>query len=155
MGKNGVVDLDYMGSFEFEMGTVPASYRRIMHNYDDYEYYNTNIFTPENDELILFCKSDISEEVIKSLNEFVNEPYHLKEYSELEKIKTAKKGDQSIFGRRTDFWWCLDYDADWMAFMKSKMNKFFEGISYDYENWWLKKPESQRESEYKRSLKRY
>lgn len=153
MGKNGVVDLDYMGSAEFEFGAVPRSYRRIMHDYNNYSCFNTGIFTPENDELIVFCNKEISDEIIECLNFFVNNPYKLKEYSELDKIKTSKKNDESWNKRKTDFWWCIDYGIDFMAFLKSNIDKFSKGISYDYENWWLQKPESQRNDEYKKSLR--
>ena len=137
MGRDGVVYLDYMGSAEFEGGAIPRSYRRIMHNYKNYSYFNTGIFTPENDELIVFCNSKLSEEIINELNNFVDTPYKLKEYSELEKLKTSKKDDISWAKRTTDFWWCIDYGVDFMAFLKSNMEKFSKGISYDYENWYL------------------
>lgn len=153
MGKDGVVDLDYMGSAEFEWGAIPRSYRKIMHDYTNYNYFNTGIFTPENDELIVFCNKDISNEIIDGLHFFVNNPYKLKEYSELDNIKTSKKDDESWNRRRTDFWWCIDFDVDFMAFLKSSMDKFEKGISYDYENGWLQKSESQREDEYKKSLR--
>ena len=85
-GRDGVVDLDYMGSAEFEFGAIPRSFRRIMHDFDSYVYTSTGIYTKENNELILFSNQELSNEILEGLASFINNPYHLKEYSDLEKI---------------------------------------------------------------------
>ena len=152
-GRNGVVDLDYMGSSEFEFGAIPRSYRRIMYNFKNYEYNGTGIYTPENDELITFSYFEDSEEIIKDINKFVKNPWHLKEYSGLEKVPTAKKTDTGFYARRQDFWWCIDLGEDWMAFLNSNKDLFEKAITKDYYEWWLNKPEEKREEEYKLSLR--
>lgn len=108
LDEGGIVGLGYMGSAEFEFGTIPKAYRRIMHNYLNYDIFGTNIFTPENEELMLFCRKDRATELKESIQAFIEHPYHLKEFSELEKIPKAKKEDTGFSRRRTDFWWCID-----------------------------------------------
>ena len=51
-GRDGVVDLDYMGSAEFEFGAIPRSFRRIMHDFDSYVYTSTGIYTKDNNQLM-------------------------------------------------------------------------------------------------------
>ena len=153
-GKDGVIDLDYMGSSEFEFGSIPRSYRRILFNFEDFNYYNTNIKTLEGDELILFCNKDYASNTIVSLNEFILTPYQLKEYSELEKIPNSSIKDKGYKKLRTNFWWCIDYNRDWMAFLNSKGKLFEKGINNDYNNWWLGKTEDVRKQEYTRSLRK-
>lgn len=153
--RDGVIDLDYMGSTEFEWSAIPKAYRRLMYHYSDYELFPTGIYTPEHDELMVFCKKDSKAQIIESIQQFINQPYHLKEYSELEKVPLAKKGDKSFDGRRTNFWWCIDTNesGDWMAFLKSYKPLFQKGITNDYNLWWLKKSPEEREEEYKKSLR--
>ena len=156
-GRNGVVDLDYMGSAEFEWGAIPKAYRRLMYNFLEYEVFHTGIYTPEQDELLVFCNKNCSENVVQSIKEFIDSPYHLKEYSQLELIPTSKKNDTSWWNHRsTDFWWCIDKNnchGDWMAFLKSSSEKFELAIKNDYQNWWLTMSPEEREDEYKSSLR--
>ncbi len=155
-GTNGVVDLHYMGSAEFEWGAIPKAYRRLLYHYSDYETVPTGIYTPEHDELMVFCRKDCKEKVLEAICQFINQSYSLEEYSELEKVPTAKKGDRSFTGRRTNFWWCIDTNGigDWMAFLASSKPLFDRGITHDYTSWWLKKTPEEREEEYKKSLRR-
>ena len=154
-GRTGVVDLDYMGSSEFEYGAIPRSFRRILYNYDKSDYFNTKIYTPEKDELILFCNKDISDQTIEALHFFINDPYPLLEYTELEKIPTTRKNERKYRKKRfTDFWWCIDLNQDWMAFLESNKELFAQGINHDYYEWWMQKPEEERENEIKLSLRK-
>lgn len=155
-GSDGVVRLDYMGSAEFEWGAIPKAYRRLMYHFTEYEVFHTGIYTPEHDELMLFCRKDCSTEVIQAIREFIEQPYHLKEYSELEKVPKARKKDTSYNRRRSNFWWCIDITesyGDWMAFLQPQANLFTEAVKNDYQNWWLNKVPEEREEEYKKSLR--
>ena len=154
-GRTGVVDLDYMGSAEFEFGAIPKSFRRIMHDFDNYVYTSTGIYTKENNELILFSNQELSNEILEGLVSFINNPYHLKEYSELEKIPNSSIKDTGFKKLRTNFWWCIEFNKDWMAFLNSNRALFEKGINNDYNNWWLQKSEEEREQEYVKSLRRF
>ena len=153
-GRTGVIDLDYMGYAEFEFGAIPMSYRRVMHNFDNYIYVPTGIFTKDKNELILFVNKEIAKEVLEGLKEFIKNPYHLKEYSELEKIPNSSLNDAGFNALRSNFWWCIEFDNDWMAFLNSNRHLFEKGINYDYYNWWLEKPEEVRNKEYTMSINR-
>ena len=155
IGRSGVVDLDYMGSAEFEFGAIPRSFRRIMHDFDKYIYTPTGIYTKENNELVLFSKQKTSVEILEALTEFIYNPYHLQEYSELEKIPNSSIEDTGFDKMRTNFWWCIEFNKDWMAFLNSNRALFEKGINYDYNNWWLQKSEEEREQEYVKSLRRF
>ena len=154
-GRTGVVSLNYMGSAEFEFGAIPRSFRRIMYNFNNYIYIPTGICTRENNELILFSNRESSSEILEELTEFIYNPYHLKEYSELEKIPGSSIKDTGFKKLRSDFWWCIEYNQDWMTFLNSNRELFEKGINNDYNNWWLSKTEDERKQEYVKSLKRY
>ena len=155
-GSNGVVNLDYMGSSEFEWGAIPKAYRRLMYHFSEYEIIHTGIYTPEKDELLVFCKKKSAENVVQSIKEFISNPYHLKEYSQLELVPTSKKNDTSWWDHRyISFWWCIDINdchGDWMAFLQSNSNLFKKAVNNDYQNWWMKMTPEDREEEYKDSL---
>jgi len=154
-GNTGVVNLDYMGSIEFELGAIPKSYRRIMHDFNDYIYVPTGIHTIENNELILFSNKVLANEILDSLSSFIYNPYKLKEYSELEKIPDSSLNDTGFDRLKTNFWWCIDINKDWMAFLNSNRKLFEKGINNDYNDWWLKKTEDEREQEYTKSLRKF
>lgn len=153
-GPKGVVRLDYMGSAEFEFGAIPKAYRRLMYHFSEYDIFPTEIYTPENGSLVLFCREKYASDVIHGIQDFIKTPYSLKEFSELEKLPTAKSSDISIDYRRSNFWWCIDnnVNGDWMAFLKPHLNLFITVIKNDYASWWLNMPVEERDEEYRQSL---
>ena len=157
-GKNGVVSLDYMVSSEFQFSAITRAFRRLMYHFPEYEVFHTGIFTPERDELMLFCRKSFSEETIQAIHEYIQNPYHLKEHSDLEKVPKAKKEDTSYNGRHSDFWWCIDIKelyGDWMAFLQPQSKLLTEAVKNDYQDWWLDMSPEKREEEYQKSLQRY
>lgn len=155
LDPDGVVNLDYMGSSEFEFEAIPKAYRRLMYHFTEYEIFPTEIYTPEHDELMVFGRKDCAEKIIQSIKGFIQNPYALKEYSELEKVPKARKEDTSYDCRRSNFWWCIDINesyGDWMAFLEPQSTLFTGAIKNDYTDWWLKKSSKEREEEYKKSL---
>ena len=156
IGPDQIISLDYMGSSEFEFGAIPKAYRRIMHDFTEYDVFHTEIFTPEHDELMVFCNKDYGERITQGIRKFIEMPYRLKEYSELEKVPKAKKEDTSYDRRRSNFWWCIDISesyGDWMAFLQSELNRFKTAVKNDYQDWWMKKTPKGREEEYNKSLR--
>ncbi len=152
---SNIVELDYMGSAEFEWGAIPKAYTRMLYNFLEYDFFNTGIFTPENEELIVFCKKTCSEAIINEIREFIEKPYRLKEYSELEKIPKATRDDKSYNGRRSDFWWNIDITetyGDWMAFLSPQKERLKKALEYEYNAKWIIKGEEEREKLYRDSL---
>ncbi len=157
-GREGSIALEYMGSAEFQYGAIPKALRRLMGDFPEYKIFQTGIFTPEKDELLVFCREKYSEPLIGAIRDFIAHPYQLKEHSELEKVPKARGNDTSFTGRRTNFWWSIDKSSDekcgdWMALLASSRQIFEDSISNEYNEWWLKKPPEEREKEYKDSLR--
>ena len=128
-GRTGLVDLDYMGEKVFQTDLVPKSYKIIMHDFENYGYFSTCI-PKEHDELILFCNK---EQVKEELN-FI-----------------SKNKDLFINSDR-NFWW--DALNCWMLFPYENMIDFEKSIKRDHDEWWMQRPEIEREHDYKLSLKR-
>lgn len=149
------ISYDYMGSAEFEWGAIPKAFRRMMYHFHKYVTVHTGIFSPDGEELILFCKNEHADLILSMVKEFIANPYSLKEYSELEKIPVAKNNDTSWRGRVTDFWWNIDSHeyGDWMACMSPNADLLVKILTADHADWWMSKPEEEREKEYKDSLR--
>lgn len=155
-GSDGVVSLDYMGSAEFGFSAIQKAFRRLMYHFSEYEVFNTGIYTPEKDELMVFCQKNYSTTIIQAISQYIEKPYHLKEYSELEEVPKARKEDTSYRGRHSNFWWCIDIKepyGDWMAFLQPHCKLFTEAVRNNYQDWWLTKSPKEREEEYKKSLR--
>ena len=154
-GTDGVVTLDNMRIYEFENGSIQKSYKRIMHDFNNYVYTPTGIYTKDNDELIVFSNQEQASAIKDSLISFINNPFPIKDYSELEKIPNSSINDDEYTKLMTNFWWCIEMNKDWMAFLNSNKELFENGINNDYNNWWLKKSKSERKKEYVKSLRIY
>ena len=153
-GTEHIIRLQYMNSTEFEFGAIPKAYRRILFNSFEYGIFPTGIFTPEHENLYLFCRKNLSTDIIEEITQFVKNPYQLRRYSELEKVPIFPKDDTTFNHRNTDFWWCIDIKpyGDWMAFLQPQKSLFEKGFKYDHDKWWLKKSFVEREREYQKSL---
>jgi len=152
-GIDSIVGFDYMGSAEFEWGALPKAYRRIMYHFNEYGLHNTGIYTPEHEELLVFCKKDCSEGIIEAIKEYIAHPYSLKEFSCLDTITKSKK--DSWDRKHCDFWWCIDRNetiGNWMALLEPRRDLFNEIITANYHNWWLLKSPEERETEYRKAL---
>ena len=148
VGLKDIVTLSYMGAAEFEWGAIPKAYNCLMYYFKEYEVFHTGIYTPELEELLLYCRKKYKATIIQKICEFINEPYYLKSFSELEKVKTSKKDDISYNRRRSNFWWCIDKNEEygnWMAFLDSKKNLLTQAIEYDYHNYFEKKTDFAKE----------
>lgn len=151
-GRNGLIDLDYMGSAEFEFGAIPYAYRRIMGYFDNYSLFDTGMKTVKGVPFKIFCKTYNQKEILTMIQSYIENPYHLKEYSALE----FHFKDSAVFMSRranTNFWW--DIKHDWIAFIGAadRDKLFISCIEKDYNEWWLKKSKEDREEELKLSFK--
>ena len=153
IGSNKIVSFDYMGYAEFECNAISKAYRRFMYHFPEYAIFHTGIYTPSQEELLVFCRRDFAEKILQSISQFIKNPYHLKTYSELEKVPIAEK-DAPYNYRRSNFWWCIDTElyGDWIAFLQPHLQQFMDAVKNDYQNWWQVKSRRQRNKEYKASL---
>lgn len=144
-GETGLIGLDYMGSAEFEFGTIPKAYRRILAEIQQYSVVTTSIKNINGVPLCLYCRSDKVEETENSILAYLNNPWHLKEWIHLdEHMERAERN--SI---RENFWWAIENGIDWMAFFggQDRITIFNAVIKNDYENWWMKKTEEDRKAD--------
>jgi len=156
-GNNGVVNLDYMGSTEFEWGAIPYAFRRMMHSYEEYDVFDAGVDVVGNRRLILFCKKQNYEKISEAIQEFIQSPYQLKEWSELDMITKVADITKPWTICHTRFWWCIDRGeyGDWMAFLEEDSERIYSAIKHDYENWWQVKSDEEKEKLYKEALTRW
>jgi hypothetical protein len=149
-GREGLIDLDYMGSSEFEWGAIPKAYRRIKGEFNQYIYhYIHDVKDYKGKILIVFCRKDKAKSIEAEIKKYINNKYRLKEYSTL---KEQISGDGSEYMLKKDFFWNIDGDntGDWMGFFgMDKLTPFKTAITNDYNNWWLAKSEDERLKEFK------
>ena len=159
-GPNGLIELDYMGAAEFEWGTIPASYRRIMGEYENYVFHKTKLINVNGCPLWLYCHKDKATEVERCISEYVKSWYKTKEFTNLDSHFSPETVKHSIgqrkFELKTNFWWDVEKYHDWMAFIGADdiMVMFKKAISTDYTDWWMQKPEEQRYVELKEVYRR-
>jgi len=152
-GCKGIVSLEKMNSSEFGFGEIPKSFRRIMVDFPYYDVYPTTIKNCEGHELMVFARWDRAYDTVKALKFFTRVmSWELKETSRLEYIERAS---ENLGG--TNFWWCIDrpnknFSPDWMAFFNSHTSRFRKAISNDYNEWWMKMTEEEREVEHNRAM---
>lgn len=88
---------------------------------------------------------------VELVKEDVEKEYQLKEWIALEHHFDNKFNISSSFNRhsylRFNFWW--DIQNDWIAFVGANdiKEQYNTALNYDYQNWWLSKPEGERKSE--------
>lgn len=156
-GRSGLIDLDYMGSSEFEWGAIPKAYRRIMGQFDNYIYHYINdIKDYKGKILIVFCHKDKASLIETEIKRYLDKQYRLKEYSTLPDHIKGKGGFCSDHNLKKDFFWNIDIEdiGDWMGFFSiDKLTPFKKAIENDYNNWWLSKDKATREKEYNDALR--
>ena len=119
-GIDGLIHLDYMGSAEFEFGSVPKSLKQIRSEVTSYIHFDLPVGIPDplipnqktTDKILtVFCKpedrADIEEFLLQCCNG--KEP-QLKERTELNQWAHP---EITKWTTRNKFWW--DIDNHWMA----------------------------------------
>lgn len=126
--KIDVIDLDYMGKFEYEGNAIPLSRSYIEYYKDEYKFYPVSIFDKDGNQMYIYANSSIYEEKIKNDPNYIlklaknkiNNNYSLWEY-----IKYGpNKSDYN-------FWWNID--AAYFIFFGEKYKSIIEYfINYCY-----------------------
>lgn len=164
-----LISPDYMGAAEFEFGAIPHAYRRIMGQFDQYSLETVPDLVPTSGvPFNLFCRSDRRELIVEALKEFIEKPYRLKEFSNMDaqfRVNPDIHDPMYKYEIKTNFWWCIDITSlagvdygnqvgDWMAFTGAadRQNAFKRIIQNDYKFWWMKKSEQDRMKEYQDSF---
>ena len=128
-GKDGikkVIDLDYMGQFEFEGNTIPISRMVIEYYKKDYVFYPINIVSKNNEQLFIYIDS-------VALNSF--EDGYIYNYVDY-LIKNNYSLWEAINGESTNnFWW--DIQNNMFIFLgkeKEDIIKYFIDNCYERDN---------------------
>lgn len=111
IGIDRIIQLDYMGSAEFEFGELPKSLKRIRANADQYVCSEYTFSTGK--VVTIFCKKENENKMSEILENLVAKKIRLKEYCDLNKYVN----DEEAGYRDSDFWWDIHND-----FMFWKLN---------------------------------
>lgn len=87
-GIKRVIDLDYMGQFEYEGNTIPILRMLIEYNRDKYGYYPVDVYDKNGLQMIFFGNlhqiigdnTDVSRTLLKKAHNNINENYSLSDY---------------------------------------------------------------------------
>lgn len=157
---------EYMGAAEFEWGSIPRAYVRIMSQFERYKLFCDDLKTIRGVPVCLFCREDRHDETIEAIKAYIREPYTLKEWSNLtQHFKETSEHDK--YSLRTNFWWCIDHSrdpestgykiGDWMLFIgaKDRQNAFTSIINLDYLQWFQQLQEEEREEKIKEAWRNW
>lgn len=106
-GKNKIIDLEYMGQFEYEGNAIPISRMFIEYYKEDYSFYSTGIFNKEGQQMYVFANGSLVNEKLKQYPNFITDlsNFNIKRnYSLWEYINNDPK--KCLY----DFWWSIEGD---------------------------------------------
>lgn len=106
-GRNSIIDLNYMGSSEFEWGALPSSTERMLINIDFYDTFEFPEYkNPDGESLIVYAPKMFIDHIVSIVDELAQgKNYHLKEYCSLNRYLN---GEQTY--EYADFWWDIEND---------------------------------------------
>lgn len=151
-GNNGLINLDYMGSAEFEWGALPNSLTRIFDNFNDYDYFVTDICNRNSVPFVLFCPKDKWHDYVDEIKRFIDTKYRLKGRTGLFEHFYSHEQCKNMIYSHTSFWWNVENSAedvagDWMGFFGAvdRMKCFRNSIKYTYNTLWVSLSEKEQE----------
>ena len=114
-GLDDIVGLDYMGSAEFEWGSLPKSLRRMTINKEFYKVFVFNQYKDENGNSLKVYAPDVFFKNVQNIvDRLVVNGYGLQEYCSLHRhIQQEEKNEEdTYFGYKDDrdFWWDIEND---------------------------------------------
>ena len=156
----GMVDLDYMGSSEFEWGALPKSMTRIMCALDNKDMVAKCLDDIKNTNGVpmwIICKKNMENDIHTELHKYVYDMpnrYSLKEYNSIPEhcgtrhlfdtnydfIVTHKGPEYKV---RDNFWW--DIENDFFAFFGAAAlaKCVMDNLEKEHTEWWLNLPEEE------------
>ena len=106
-GIKRIIDLEYMGKFEYEGNAIPISRMFIEYYKEDYYFYPTQIFNKNNNQMYIYANSTLVNDKLKENPHFI---YNLarfnidRNFSLWEYIK--HNPEECLY----DFWWNIEGD---------------------------------------------
>lgn len=108
--KNGIkriIDLEYMGQFEYEGNTIPISRMFIEYYREDYYFYPTQIFNKDGNQMYIYANGNIVNDKLKENPNFISSlaKFNIEQnFSLWEYIN--KDSEECLY----DFWWNIEAD---------------------------------------------
>ena len=119
-GIKRIIELDYMGKFEFEGNSVPISRMFIEYYKDEYEFIPLDIYNKDNEQLFFYFNKTLLRDKDKNYLYRLTKAIIDRNYS----LASYLEGDN----KSNDFWW--DLDGDYFIFCGNKkidlINYFIE-----------------------------
>jgi len=106
-GIKRIIDLEYMGQFEYEGNAIPISRMFIEYYKEDYYFYPTQIFNKDNNQMYIYANSNLVNDKLKENPNFI---YNLAKFNidrnfSLWEYKN-KDSEECLY----DFWWNIEAD---------------------------------------------
>ena len=108
-GRNSIIELNYMGSSEFEFGALPKSTQRMLTNIEFYDVFSFPQYSNDKDEeLMVYAPTMFIEHISKIVNDLACGKLNndLKEKCNLSDYIRGKEKSYDY----ADFWWDIEND---------------------------------------------
>lgn len=107
-GRKDIIELNYMGSAEFEGGELFNSTKRMLVNMEFYDFFSFPNYVNEKEEsLMVYAPRMYINHIANIVDRLANSSYGLKKYCTLNDV--IRNYDQ-IFKTKDDFWWDIEND---------------------------------------------
>lgn len=143
-GPANLLELDYMGSAEFEFGAIPRAYRRIMGEFEQYGIHQSTITNSNGVPLQIYCKADMLQEIEEALKEYIAKPYPMQE---------NPRFPYGYSDRHPRAWWDIRNDFVMFFGVQDRVNKFNRVITREYNDWWMTKLPEIRDADLKEAYR--
>ena len=124
--------MDYMGSAEYEFGSLPKSLKRICKELDKFVIHTSEIKDHKGNSLKFFIEESKIADYMQEISSYLNGKRRLKEYIHLKEIMggvdwSGKPLDQSKH-LMEDIWWDIDNDV-WFTFTQYEIENIKSSIA--------------------------
>lgn len=109
-----LMGMDYMGSAEYEFGSLPKSLKQMTSNVDSFEVFGIkNIKSFDSKMLCLICTKEQHEKYMEFIPGLLKDEYRLKEWSKIkDRIEGKKFGDRDLDSWDMNIaWWDIEYNV--------------------------------------------
>ncbi len=118
-GIDSIIQLQYMGSTEFENHILPDSLKNIRKKHNDYIFKTIKVFTKK---ITVFCNKSQEQYIKTYIKGLAHNNFRLKEYSDFNNyMKNDTVND-------TDFWWDIGNDIMFWENNGTFLTKFKDKI---------------------------
>lgn len=106
-GIKKIIDLAYIGQFEYEGNAIPISRMFIEYYKEDYLFYPTQIFNKDGNQMYIYANSNLVNDKIKENPNFISNLAKCDIERNLTLWEYINKKSEECF---YDFWWNIEGD---------------------------------------------